>query len=327
MTFATITATVFTAATASVAMAAAGFLHHRHRLRLQRPNRLRHLRGCVIGHRGCCGVSGVRENTLEAFRYAVRNGCDGVELDVRMSSDGVLVVNHDPTINGSDISVTTFSHLKTVAPHLITLQEALRWFCSDDETESRHKLLVEIKEKKHLLKCSTAVSNAILEMSASHPSGALTDRVAVIFFDPRVPQHIDATIPTLVLLCPPPIVLREALLNVPASSRFPPLWFIEHVVDYALSWVIGMKVVPALALDHLGGVGPRLGAASLQTLRSHGRRWNLITYLWPATVCGHDSPEAQQELISIARASKRDDAFGDFFVCIDDAKMLSLSRC
>jgi glycerophosphoryl diester phosphodiesterase len=52
----------------------------------------------VIAHRGAWGRH--RENTLEAFVEARRLGADGVELDVRASADGALVVHHDAEIPG-----------------------------------------------------------------------------------------------------------------------------------------------------------------------------------------------------------------------------------
>lgn len=47
----------------------------------------------VIAHRGA-SVAAV-ENTIEAFRLAVEHGADGIELDVRRTADGALVVHHD----------------------------------------------------------------------------------------------------------------------------------------------------------------------------------------------------------------------------------------
>lgn len=38
------------------------------------------------------------ENTLAAFNHAFKDGADGIELDVRLSRDGVPVVIHDPTL-------------------------------------------------------------------------------------------------------------------------------------------------------------------------------------------------------------------------------------
>lgn len=50
----------------------------------------------VIGHRGASGTA--PENTLQSFALAVEHGADAIEFDVRLSSDGVPVVLHDPTL-------------------------------------------------------------------------------------------------------------------------------------------------------------------------------------------------------------------------------------
>jgi glycerophosphoryl diester phosphodiesterase len=59
----------------------------------------------VLGHRGVRGAA--PENTMAAFELAARAGADGVELDVRLSRSGELVVCHDPTLEratrGSDV--------------------------------------------------------------------------------------------------------------------------------------------------------------------------------------------------------------------------------
>jgi glycerophosphoryl diester phosphodiesterase len=53
-------------------------------------------------------------------------GADGVELDVRRTSDGVLVVHHDPQVEGYGLlAERPFEHLRTEAPHVPTLVEAL----------------------------------------------------------------------------------------------------------------------------------------------------------------------------------------------------------
>ena len=55
----------------------------------------------VHAHRGSADAgSGIAENTLASFDRARRLGADGVELDVRMSADGALVVHHDPGVEG-----------------------------------------------------------------------------------------------------------------------------------------------------------------------------------------------------------------------------------
>ncbi|MCP5410735.1 MAG: hypothetical protein H6924_01045 [Alphaproteobacteria bacterium] len=46
-----------------------------------------------IAHRGGAGL--MPENALAAFADAIARGCDGAELDVQLSADGVPVVHHD----------------------------------------------------------------------------------------------------------------------------------------------------------------------------------------------------------------------------------------
>ena len=58
----------------------------------------------VYAHRGLHVAE--RENTVAAFRAARALGVDGVELDVRRSADGVLVVHHDASARGRSIART-----------------------------------------------------------------------------------------------------------------------------------------------------------------------------------------------------------------------------
>jgi glycerophosphoryl diester phosphodiesterase len=50
-----------------------------------------------IGHRGAAGHA--PENTLAAIQTGIALGIDLVEIDVRRTADGVLVVLHDETVN------------------------------------------------------------------------------------------------------------------------------------------------------------------------------------------------------------------------------------
>lgn len=50
----------------------------------------------VIAHRG--GARDAPENTLAAVAYAVKSGADMIEIDLRMTKDGVLVALHDETL-------------------------------------------------------------------------------------------------------------------------------------------------------------------------------------------------------------------------------------
>ena len=72
----------------------------------------------LIAHRG--GSALAPENTMEAFRHAVRDwGADILEMDVRLTADDRVVVVHDPTVdrttNGSGaVRALTWSRLRAL---------------------------------------------------------------------------------------------------------------------------------------------------------------------------------------------------------------------
>ena len=82
----------------------------------------------VVGHRGTdAGVD--RNNTIAAFRQAIADGADVVEMDIRRTAPDdqgqpTWVVNHDATIRGHRISRTSFQTLKDLQPDLATFSEA-----------------------------------------------------------------------------------------------------------------------------------------------------------------------------------------------------------
>ena len=51
----------------------------------------------VIGHRGASGYR--PENTLEAFELAFAQGADAIELDLVPTSDGQLIIRHEPALD------------------------------------------------------------------------------------------------------------------------------------------------------------------------------------------------------------------------------------
>jgi glycerophosphoryl diester phosphodiesterase len=89
----------------------------------------------AIAHRGARTHGS--ENTLASFVAAIGHGADGIELDVHLTSDGKLVVLHDPTIdrttNGSgevcQISSDDLRHFsidgKYPIPTLVEVLDAL----------------------------------------------------------------------------------------------------------------------------------------------------------------------------------------------------------
>ena len=71
----------------------------------------------VVAHRGASATE--PDNTLAAFEAAVAAGADAIEMDVRLTSDGIPVVMHDPDVSGSTdgsgpIHEMTLAQVKTL---------------------------------------------------------------------------------------------------------------------------------------------------------------------------------------------------------------------
>lgn len=91
-----------------------------------------------VGHRGVGKME--PENTLHSYRRAIRFGVDMVEVDLRQSSDGALVLAHDGEIRDRDggrvlqVSDHSLAALRELdlgeGEHIPTLEEAIE-VCRD----------------------------------------------------------------------------------------------------------------------------------------------------------------------------------------------------
>lgn len=65
----------------------------------------------LLGHRGVRKSASVRENTPQAFDFALSSGCDGFEFDVRLSADGQPVIYHDANVGPRKIAESSSEEL------------------------------------------------------------------------------------------------------------------------------------------------------------------------------------------------------------------------
>ncbi len=83
----------------------------------------------IIGHRGAAGLA--LENTLESIKEGLQFGADAIEIDIRATRDGKLVLCHDSNLirtYGVDLKIKdcTLKQLRTPCPNLPTLDDALK---------------------------------------------------------------------------------------------------------------------------------------------------------------------------------------------------------
>ena len=71
----------------------------------------------IFGHRG--SPDKITENTIPSFQKAIDQGVDGLEFDIRLAKDGVIMVFHDADLkrlsNRSEhISALSLTELQTI---------------------------------------------------------------------------------------------------------------------------------------------------------------------------------------------------------------------
>lgn len=130
----------------------------------------------IYGHRGASAH--VRANTVEAYALAIDLGADGVELDVRPSRDGVLVIHHDdrPAPGAPPFVELDFDEIRATTPWVPTLDEA--W----EAIGPTALLNIEIKndEREADYDSTHQVAAAVAHWLAGHEIG---DRVLVSSFN------------------------------------------------------------------------------------------------------------------------------------------------
>lgn len=148
----------------------------------------------VVAHRGASRAA--RENTLEAFAKARALRADAVELDVRRTADGALVVHHDAAAEGVGVlAQVEFGRLRADAPWVPTLEEAF---------EACGSLWVNVEIKNLPIDAdwdeSESVATRVAEMVGSR---SLHERTLVSSFNPmalaRI-REVDDAIATALLV-------------------------------------------------------------------------------------------------------------------------------
>jgi glycerophosphoryl diester phosphodiesterase len=106
-----------------------------------------------IAHRGAA-VQGYPENTLAAFRQAIEIGAEAIEIDLRGTKDGEIVIMHDETVNRTTngrgaVADRSLAELKKLdagrGERIPTYEEVLQLVAGTGVT-----LLIDIKESQVL---------------------------------------------------------------------------------------------------------------------------------------------------------------------------------
>ncbi len=67
----------------------------------------------IYAHRGCHkkSIGQIHENSIEAFLLAQKLGADGIETDLRVTGDGIVILFHDDVSDGRPVSEIGYAEL------------------------------------------------------------------------------------------------------------------------------------------------------------------------------------------------------------------------
>jgi len=220
-----------------------------------------------IAHRGASTFE--PENTLRAFKKALELNADMVEVDVRLSKDGHIVVIHDPTVdrttNGKGyVREMTLDELKRLnagkGERIPTLKEVI------EVIKGKMKLLIDVKvpppiEKKlvRIIEDNNMEEDTII-IIYSFPNHLEVKRV----------KELNPKIKTAALFNEPPIDLQLALkLHVDVlhigNYRYATKNLIEEAHKHGLSVIVGttddpdeLKKLVAMKVDGITTNNPAI---------------------------------------------------------------------
>jgi glycerophosphoryl diester phosphodiesterase len=161
-------------------------------------------RSAVIAHRGASIYA--PENTLAAMDLAIAQGADAVEIDVRMSKDGIPFLFHDYTVNrtthlktGQSIENLTFEEIQNL--------DAGSWFHPDfagEKIPSLAQVLELIYGRTYLyleIKGSTpGIETRVMEMLIDYDMAASTTIMSFNREQLRKVKSMDEQISTMLLI-------------------------------------------------------------------------------------------------------------------------------
>lgn len=116
----------------------------------------------IIAHRGYWDTKGSAQNSITALKKANKIRCYGSEFDVWLTSDGTLVVNHDPSFGG--VTLETADYQQQVSPLRLRNGEPLPTLAAFLTAAQKLKtnLILEVKSHKDPARTLACVDSVLL---------------------------------------------------------------------------------------------------------------------------------------------------------------------
>ena len=115
----------------------------------------------IVAHRGYWKTEGSAQNSIASLEKAIEIGCRGSEIDLILTTDGVLVLHHDDAIAGKRVDASTYAEIKDVKLSNGESLPTFDAFLAVARTQKGTKPIIEIKPHQTKQKEDAAVLAAL----------------------------------------------------------------------------------------------------------------------------------------------------------------------
>ncbi len=118
----------------------------------------------VIAHRGAFKNTDAPENSMASLKAAIALGCGGTEFDIHMTSDEVIVINHDAHFLGIEIETNSYQTLLEKSLPNGEKIPTLEAYMKEGLKQNKTKLIAEIKTSRISKERSLHLATKVVEM-------------------------------------------------------------------------------------------------------------------------------------------------------------------
>lgn len=199
----------------------------------------------IIAHKG--GASGrAAENTIEAIKLGLASHPEQVEIDVRVTKDGVPVLCHDPSLkDGAKVATSTYKELLAQQPDLATLDEAIK------AVNRRAPMYIEVKPRVPTGPIAKVLRNYLKK-------GWKPEDLHIASFSQKTLRHLHKALPEL------PTIVIEHFSGLRATWRARQLGTTFIVINH--------RVLYGAFIRMMKRRGWKLGAYTVNDV-AKARRW------------------------------------------------------
>lgn len=193
----------------------------------------------VVAHRGYWNCEGAAMNTLASMRDAYKAGVAGSEFDVHITTDGVVVVNHDDDIHGVIIEEAKYAQIKNMKLANGETLPTLRQYLAEGKKLGNMRLVLEVKAHQTPEREDRCVAEAVKEVKEA----GLQSRVDYISFSMHACEQIHKVDPKAPVYYLGSDVAPEAI----KAKGFAGIDYYSGAFDKNPGWIseshkLGMKV-------------------------------------------------------------------------------------